>query len=94
MGGYQECPKCGACKESVEHVLLECASYDTQRENFFDYKKQILTLEALKSFYYSSIFNKAVFCLGEKYDMLINDECSSWYDRVGNFLIHVSCSLG
>ena len=24
-GVFQECPDCGACKESVEHVLFECA---------------------------------------------------------------------
>ena len=30
-GGWsQECPNCGACKESVEHVLFVCASYDSQ----------------------------------------------------------------
>ena len=28
-GGSQEFPNCGACKESVEHVLFECASYDS-----------------------------------------------------------------
>ena len=33
-GGCQECPNCGACKESVEHVLFEFASYDSQRKNF------------------------------------------------------------
>ena len=33
--GSQECPNCGACKESVEHVLFECASYDSQRPNFW-----------------------------------------------------------
>ena len=25
---------CGACKESVEHVLFECASYDSQDKIF------------------------------------------------------------
>ena len=30
-------------------------------------------------------YGKAVFCLGEKQGMLVNDECSSWYNRVGNF---------
>ena len=25
--GSQECPNCGASKESMEHVLFECASY-------------------------------------------------------------------
>ena len=28
-GGSQECPNCGACNESVVHVLFECASYDS-----------------------------------------------------------------
>ena len=37
----------------------------------------------------SNIFNKAVFCLGEKQGMLVNDECSLWYNRVGNLLILV-----
>ena len=31
-GGLQECANCGACKESVEHVLFECSSYDSQRQ--------------------------------------------------------------
>ena len=29
-GGLQECPKCGPCKELVEHVLFQCASYDSK----------------------------------------------------------------
>ena len=82
--GSQECPNCGACKESVEHVLLECASYDSQRQNFSDYMKQVLTSEAFKAVIHGSIFDKAVFCLGEKQGMLVNDECSSWY-KVGGF---------
>ena len=44
---------------------------------FLDYMKQILTLEA---FNHSSIFNKSVFCLVEKKGMLVNDECSLWYN--------------
>ena len=28
-GGSQECPNCGACEESVEHVLFAYASYDS-----------------------------------------------------------------
>ena len=43
-GGSQECPYCGACKESVEHVVFECASYNSQRQNFSNYLKQVLTL--------------------------------------------------
>ena len=30
-GGSQECPNCWSCKESVEHVLFECASHDSQK---------------------------------------------------------------
>ena len=52
--------------------------------------KQILTLEAFEAFNHSNIFDKAVFCLGEKQGMLINDECSSWYNRVGDF----KCQFG
>ena len=52
--------------------------------------KQILTLEALEAFNCSSIVDKTVFCLGEKQGMVINDECSSWYNRVGDFL----CQFG
>ena len=25
-GGSQQCPNCGACNESVEHFLFDCAS--------------------------------------------------------------------
>ena len=64
-GGSQECPNWWACKESVAHVLFECASYDSQTQNFLGYMKQILTHEAFEAFIHSSIFNKAVFCLGE-----------------------------
>ena len=31
----QECPDCGAYKESVEHVLFQCASSDSQRLVFW-----------------------------------------------------------
>ena len=47
-GGSDECPSCGVFKESVDHVLFECASYDSQAQNFLDYMKQILTLEHSK----------------------------------------------
>ena len=83
--GSQECPNCGACKESVEHVLFECASYDSQRQKFFVYLKQILTPETFEVFIHSNIFEKAVFCLGEKQGTLVNDECSSSYNKIGDF---------
>ena len=84
-GRSQECPNCGAGKESVEHVLFECASYDSQRQIFLDYLRQVLTPVAFETFCNGSIFDKAIFCLGVKQGMVINDECSSWYSRVGDF---------
>ena len=61
----------------------------TPRDIFVDYLKQVLLPDALETFLHSSIFDKAVFCLGEKLGMLVNDECSSWYNRVGDFLLWV-----
>ena len=41
----------------------------------------------LKLFFAVAVLIKlAVFCLGEKQGMLINDKCSFWYSRVGDFL--------
>ena len=51
--------------------------------------KQILTPEAFEAFVHSSIFNKTVVCFGEKQGMSVNDKCSSWYNKVGNFLMSV-----
>ena len=34
-------------------------------------------------------FNKDVLHLGEKGKLLVDDECSSWYERGGNFLLLV-----
>ena len=33
-GGSQEYPNCGTCEETVEHILFECALYDSQRLDF------------------------------------------------------------
>ena len=88
-GGSQERPNCGACKESVEHILFECVSYDSQRQNFLDCMKQVLAPEAFEAFIHGSIFDKSVFCLGKKQGMLVNDECSSWYNKVGDFFMSV-----
>ena len=78
-----------ACKESVQHALFECASSDSQRLDFLDYLKTILPPDAFETFLRVSIFDKTAFCLGEEQGMLIKDECSSWYNRVGNFLVGV-----
>ena len=45
--------------------------------------------DAFETFRCGSIFDKTAFCLGEKEVMLVNDECSSCYNRVGDFLISV-----
>ena len=87
--GSQEFPNCEACRESVEPVLFECASFDCKKQNCFDYMKQIFTPEAFEDFDYSSIFDKTAFCLGENQGMLINNECSSLYNKVGEFLMSV-----
>ena len=88
-GGSQECPNCGACKESVEHVLFQCASYDSQRNAFLAYLKQVLLPSDFNTFLRSSAFDKTVFSLGERQGLFINDESSSWYDKVSNFLVSV-----
>ena len=41
--------------------------------------------DALEAFLHDSIFDKTAFCLGENQVMLVNDECSSWCNRVGDF---------
>ena len=34
-------------------------------------------------------WNETVFCLGEKQGVLVNDECSFWFNRVGDFLLEI-----
>ena len=50
-----------------------------------NYLKQVLPVDTFESFLCSNIFSKAVFCLEEKQGILVNDKCSSWYIRVGDF---------
>ena len=52
---------------------------------FLDFLKTVIPPDAFKAFLCGSIFDKSAFCLGEKQGMLVNNECSSWYNRVGNF---------
>ena len=51
--------------------------------------KKALPLGAFKAFLLGSIFDKIVLCLGEKQGMLVNDECNTWYNRVGNFKVSI-----
>ena len=41
--------------------------------------------DVVEAFLRGRIFNKTPFCFEEKQGMLLNDECSSWYNRVGGF---------
>ena len=66
--------------------FFECASYDSQRQ-FFKCPRQVLTLDAFEAFCHGNIFNESVFGLGKKQGMLVNNECSSWYSRVGVFSV-------
>ena len=68
---------------------MEYKSYDFQRHVFLDYLKRVLLPDDFEAFLCSNSFDKTVFCLGEKQGMLINDECSCWYNRVGDFLLSV-----
>ena len=53
--------------------------------NFMDYLKEVLRPDTFKAAFQGSVFDKTAFHLGEKQGMLVNNECSSWYNRVGNF---------
>ena len=61
MSGSHECPNCGACKESVQHVHFECASYDFQRLDFLDVLRTALLPNAFKAFLRGNIFDKTAF---------------------------------
>ena len=88
-GGSQKCPNCGACKELVEHVLFECASYHSHRLDFVEYLKTVHPPYAFETFLHGNILDKTEFSLGEKEGILVNDECSPWYNRVGDFLVSI-----
>ena len=87
-GVSQECPNCGACKESVEHVLPECTSYHSQRQIFgtiYVSNKSLLCKHSKLSI--TVAFSTKLFCLGEKQGTLLNNGCSSRYNRAGDFLM-------
>ena len=49
--------------------------------NIWDYLTPVLFVDMFRAFLHRSIFNEVVFCLGEKQGLLlINNECSSWYN--------------
>ena len=44
-------------------------------------------IQILKLFFVAAFSDKTPFCLREKDGMLVNDECSSCYNRGGEFLV-------
>ena len=66
---------------SMHHM----ASWD----KVFEHLRQLLLPEAFNTFLCSRVFDKASFCLWEMKGMLANNECSSYYGRVGDFLMSV-----
>ena len=53
--------------------------------NHATYLKEVLPPDTYEAFLHGSNFDKAAFCLGEKQGMLVNDESSFGYSRVGDF---------
>ena len=51
---------------------------------FLDYLKQVLVSDVFEAFVLHSIFDDSI-CLGEKQGMVVNNDCGSWYNRIGNF---------
>ena len=59
-----------------------------------DCLNQLLLPDTFEGFLHGNIFNKAVFCIGEKQDRLVNDECGSWYDRAGDLTLSPISKIG
>ena len=59
--------------------------HDCQGLDFKNYLKTVLPPDAFETFLCGSICDKTAFCLGEKEGVLVDIECSSWYNRVGDF---------
>ena len=56
---------------------------------FLVYLKQVFLPDAFEDFMRRSVLDKTVFCSGEKQGMIANNDCSSWYNSVGDFLMSV-----
>ena len=87
-GRSQECPNFGAYKESVEHVLFECTSYDSQRQLLWTTWSKFFFWMHLK-FLFKVAFSIKQYFGREKQGMLVNNEFSSWCNKVGDFLLSV-----
>ena len=63
--------------------------YDASGHRTF-FRLRVQRVQALpEAFLHGSIFDRTAFCFGEKQGMLVNDECSRWCNRVGNFLVSI-----
>ena len=67
---------------SVHHLI-------PRNKLFWTISGKFLLPNALETFCHGSIFNKAVFCFGKKQFMSVNNEYSSWYSEVGDFIMSV-----
>ena len=54
-----------------------------------DFLKQVLTPKAFQVFHHSGVFDKLVFCLGEKQGMYLVNECILWHNKVEDFKMSV-----
>ena len=70
-------------------VIICNVSWQFPKTNFLDYLKQLLLPDVFEDFVHHSAFDKTVFYLGEKQGMIINDDCSLWYNKVGDILMSV-----
>ena len=52
---------CGTCKESIEYVVFERKSYNSQRQPFFDYQKQVIVQNAFEVFFVAAFSIKLYF---------------------------------
>ena len=71
------------CEQSVEQVPFKYASYNIQRLTSGLFEESSST-GYLKPFY-GSIFNITAFWLRRKQGIVVNDESTYWFSRVGNF---------
>ena len=85
VGGSETVLIVGLVRNQLSTFFFGCASCDSQRLDFLDCFKMVLPPNAFEAFIHGSIFDKTVFCLGEKQGMLVSYEYSSWYNRVGDF---------
>ena len=63
------------------------------KTNFLDYLKQVLLSDAFENFILCRVFDKVLFCIGEKQGMIVNNGCSSWYNRIDTFDVSLGVGL-